>query len=150
MPNSSNARRDGFPAQRRTIMLLVAGGLAGLIPRSGRSGVQPHKTTTAPPMATVVPGLPDLRRLGPAHQVSAISHHGEMFRVTTGDGRVTDFPARNLRFKIDASGLGPQPGVPVIMTAGSIGDRASVFFAAPKEISAFVNDQGAEAKGAPR
>jgi hypothetical protein len=34
--------------------------------------------------------------------------------------------------------LGPEPGKPVIVGAGMMGDRASVVFASPQEISPFI------------
>ena len=46
-----------------------------------------------------------------------------------------DFWERNLRFKTDSSDKGPPAGKPVIMSAGMMGDRASVIFAAPEEMS---------------
>jgi len=51
---------------------------------------------------------------------------------------MTNFWEANLRFKTDSSDAGPAAGKPVIMRAGMMGDRASVFFAAPDEISAFI------------
>ena len=44
----------------------------------------------------------------------------------------------NLRFKTDSSDVGPEPGNPVIIGAGMQGDRASVVFASPGEISSFI------------
>jgi cytochrome c len=43
-----------------------------------------------------------------------------------------------LRFITDSGDLGPAKGAPVILPAGMMGDRASVFFAAPEEISRFI------------
>lgn len=141
MTNPSNALRDEFQAKRRKILLLAAGSLAAFIPRTGRSGVESQKTTTAPSVTTAGRGFPDLKTLGPAHQVSAISHGDANFRVRTGDGRIADFQESDLRFKIDSSDAGPRPGAPVIMSAGSMGDRAWIFFAAPQEISTFIKQQ---------
>ena len=44
----------------------------------------------------------------------------------------------NLRLKTDSSDLGPHAGKPVIIGAGMQGDRASIVFAAPGEISRFI------------
>ena len=44
----------------------------------------------------------------------------------------------NLRLKTDSSKLGPLPGNPVVVGAGMQGDRASIVFASPKEISGFI------------
>ncbi len=41
----------------------------------------------------------------------------------------------NLRFKSDLNKLGPAPGKPVVVGAGMQGDRASIVFASPKDIS---------------
>ncbi len=59
------------------------------------------------------------------------------FRV--GDGKARDFWERNLRFKTDSSGEGPEKAAPAIVDAGMMGDRADVIFAAPEEISRFVS-----------
>ncbi len=96
------------------------------------------------------PGFQDLKKLGPDHQVQAISYCHDTYRVTTADGQTADFWEGNLRFKTDSSDSGPLSGKPAIMPAGMQGDRASVFFTTPKEISAFINDQCDETKGAPR
>ncbi len=96
------------------------------------------------------PGFQDLKKLGPDRQVQAIRYCHDTYRVTTADGQTTDFWEANLRFKTDSSDSGPLTGKPAIMPAGMQGDRASVFFAAPKEISAFINDQCDETKGPPR
>ena len=86
-------------------------------------------------------GFQDLKKLGPDRQVQAIRFCHDTYRVTTADGQTTDFWEANLRFKTDSSDSGPLAGKPAIMPAGMQGDRASVFFAAPKEISAFINNQ---------
>ena len=54
---------------------------------------------------------------------------------------MVDFWERNLRFKTDSSDDGPKKGAPAIERAGMMGDRASVIFAAPEEISGFVSNQ---------
>jgi cytochrome c len=59
-------------------------------------------------------------------------------RTTTADGETHDFWERNLRFKTDSSEEGPVKGAPAILGAGMMGDRASVIFAAPDEISGFI------------
>ena len=42
---------------------------------------------------------------------------------------------RNLRFKTDVSGDGPETGAPALVSAGMMGDRADVIFADPSETS---------------
>jgi cytochrome c len=83
-------------------------------------------------------GFQDLKKLGPDHQVQAIRYCRDTYHVTTADGQTADFWEANLRFKTDSSDTGPVAGKPVILPAGMMGDRASVFFAAPNEISTFI------------
>ena len=45
---------------------------------------------------------------------------------------------RNLRCKTDSSQDGPHKGAPAILGAGMMGDRASVLFANPEELSGFI------------
>ncbi len=70
--------------------------------------------------------------------MTAITHCGDTYTVTTADGRVEKVWEFNLRLKTDSSALGPPEGKPVIIGAGMHGDRAFVVFAKPAEISAFV------------
>jgi len=94
-----------------------------------------------PPAAMMAPTFENLKGLGSAHEVKAIRYCRDTYHVATADGRTTDFWEANLRFKTDSSDTGPLPGKPVIMPAGMMGDRASVFFAAPDEISGFIKHQ---------
>jgi cytochrome c len=82
--------------------------------------------------------LPDLKTLGPEHQVTAVRRCGDTYEVATADGASEPYWELNLRFKTDGSELGPAPGKPVIVGAGMMGDRASVVFASPQEISPFI------------
>ncbi len=82
--------------------------------------------------------LPDLKTLGPEHQVTAVRHCEDTYEVATADGTSEPYWELNLRFKTDGSELGPAPGKPVIVGAGMMGDRASVVFASPQEISPFI------------
>ena len=88
-----------------------------------------------------VAGFQDLKKLGTEHQVQAIGYCHDTYRVITADGKTADFWEANLRLKTDSSDTGPIAGKPVIMPAGMMGDRASVFFAAPDEISTFIKHQ---------
>ncbi len=63
---------------------------------------------------------------------------GDTFRVATADDGTREFWERNLRFETDLSARGPQPGAPVIMPAGMMGDRAAVIFSRPEEIASFL------------
>jgi cytochrome c len=91
-------------------------------------------------MMNMRPSKEDLKKPPPEGRVTALSHCGDTYTVTTADGKdnkVWDF---NLRFKTDSSALGPQPGKPVIIGAGMQGDRAFIVFAAPGEISGFIKE----------
>jgi len=83
---------------------------------------------------------PDMKQAPPEGQVVSIGHCGDTYTVKTADGKVNKVWEFNLRFKTDSSNFGPQPGKPVIVGAGMQGDRASVVFAQPSEISSFVKN----------
>src|SRR5262249_5275726 len=85
--------------------------------------------------------VPNLKTLDPQERVRSINHCGDTYKVTTADGKTRDFWERNLRFKTDVSGEGPQKGAPALVGAGMIGDRADVIFAGPEEISGFISRQ---------
>lgn len=78
---------------------------------------------------------PDLKNAPSAGVVRSIKYCGDTYTVETGDGKTEKVWEFNLRFKSDSSNLGPAPGKPVVIGAGMRGDRASVVFASPKEIS---------------
>jgi cytochrome c len=82
--------------------------------------------------------MPDLKALGPEQQVTAIRYCGDSYYVTTAAGETHPFWEFNLRFKTDSSASGPRPGHAALQPAGMMGDRASVIFAAPEEISALI------------
>lgn len=82
----------------------------------------------------------DLKIAPAAGQVRSLRHCGDSYLVETADGRVEKVWEFNLRFKTDTSKFGPAPGKPVVTGAGMQGDRASVVFAAPTEISAFIKE----------
>src|SRR5712664_4093864 len=77
----------------------------------------------------------DLRKAPREGQVTAIRHCGDTYTIDTADGKSQKIWEFNLRFKTDSSKLGPAPGKPVVVGAGMQGDRASIVFASPKEIS---------------
>jgi len=86
-------------------------------------------------------GFPKLKKLPPAAQVKAIRYCHDTYHVTTGDGTMFDFWEPNLRFKTDSSDRGPDAGAPAIVGSGTLGDRASIIFADPDEISTAVKSQ---------
>jgi cytochrome c len=81
---------------------------------------------------------PNLKGLEPSKQVKAITYCHDTYRVTTADEKTRAFWERNLRFMTDSSKDGPEKGVPAIMPAGMLGDRAAVIFAAPEEINRMI------------
>jgi cytochrome c len=74
-------------------------------------------------------------------RVQAIRYCHDTYKVTTADGKKHDFWERNLRFKTDSSEDGPEKSAPAIVDSGMLGDRASVIFATPEEISGFITHQ---------
>jgi len=80
----------------------------------------------------------DLRKAPPEGQITSIQYCGDTYTVQTADGKTRKVWEFNLRFKTDSSRHGPPPGKPVIIGAGMQGDRASIVFAAPGEISSFL------------
>ena len=80
----------------------------------------------------------DLKTAPPAGQVRSVRYCGDTYTVETADGKSHKVWEFNLRFKSDSSKFGPAPGKPVVVGAGMQGDRASVVFASPTEISEFI------------
>jgi cytochrome c len=86
-------------------------------------------------------GHPDLKKAGPDQQVKAIRYCRDTYHVTTADGETHDFWEANLRLKTDSTALGPPDGTAAILPAGMMGDRASIFFARPEDISALIKHE---------
>lgn len=84
-------------------------------------------------------GKVDLKKAPPAGRVTSIGYCGDTYTVRTADGKSNKVWEFNLRFKTDSSNDGPLPGAPVMVGAGMQGDRASIIFAAPDEISRFID-----------
>jgi len=80
----------------------------------------------------------DLKAAPPEGQVTSIRYCGDTYTVDTADGKSQKIWEFNLRFKSDSSKLGPAPGNPIVVGAGMQGDRASIVFSSPGEISATV------------
>lgn len=89
---------------------------------------------------------PNLKTLDPEQRVQAIRYCEDTYKVTTANGKTRNFWERNLRFKTDSSSEGPQKGAPAIAGAGMMGDRASVIFATPEEISQAIRQDCADTK----
>lgn len=111
--------------------------IAFLKEAGGKSGDQ--QTAQAP-----MGGMPGMQRGVPnltaeaSSRIKSISYCHDTFKVTTIDGKTRDFWERNLRFKTDSSKEGPDKDAPAIVNAGMMGDRASVIFSSPEEISRFI------------
>ena len=80
----------------------------------------------------------NLKQADPNTQVTAITYCGDTYALKTAAGATHKFWEFNLRFKTDSSSYGPSSGRPVIAGAGMQGDRASVVFSSPGEISTFI------------
>jgi cytochrome c len=83
-------------------------------------------------------GPTNLKRVGPNARVASLEHCRDTYIVNTQAGKTHKLWEFNLRLKTDSSANGPAPGQPVILPSGMQGDRASVVFASPAEISAFI------------
>lgn len=115
---------------RQDIIAFLAAADEGKAPRvdqrGGMMGMQARK--------------PNLKEAPPNGQVRAIRHCGDTYSLETADGKIEKVWEFNLRLKTDSSKLGPSPGKPVVVGAGMQGDRASVVFANPHEITAFIKE----------
>lgn len=99
-----------------------------------------HTIEPSMPMGGMMGGgaVPNLHNLEQARRIQMITLCRDTYRVTTADGIVHEFWERNLRFKTDSGADGPEKGAPAILDAGMMGDRASVIFATPDEISTWI------------
>ena len=79
-----------------------------------------------------------LADVGPTGRVKAIRHCQNTFFVVTADGNEHRIWEMNLRLKVDSGPTGPKGGPPVLAQAGMQGDRASVIFSDPAQISSFI------------
>jgi cytochrome c len=105
---------------------------------------QPGRTQTGQQMppggmgGMMSSAVPNLKTLDNSSRVQGVSYCRDTYAVTTADGKTRRFWERNLRFKTDSSDDGPTKGVPALVSAGMLGDRADVIFAAPEEFGRFV------------
>lgn len=94
----------------------------GLVPAAYAHGQQPHLLASAPDKA----------------RVTAIRHCGDNIFITTGDGTTTPYWEMNVRLRLETDATRPTPGKPVVLGAGMLDDRVSVFFSSVEEIKRFV------------
>lgn len=83
----------------------------------------------------------DLSKAGPTEQVTTVRYCQNSYFLTTADGQEHSFWALNLRLKVDSSSLGPKGGKPVLTGSGMQGDRASLVFSDPAQISASIQSK---------
>lgn len=82
-----------------------------------------------------------LDQAGPEEQVASVRHCRNTFFVVTADGAERPIWEMNLRLKVDSGPNGPKGGKPVLAQSGMQGDRASLVFSGPAQISAFVQSK---------
>ena len=82
----------------------------------------------------------DLHNAPTAGQVTSIRYCGDTYTIDSADGKSQKIWEFNLRLKTDSGKFGPAQGGPVVIGAGMQGDRASVVFASPKEISEMIKE----------
>ena len=75
---------------------------------------------------------------GPSARVTSIRYCRHTYFVGTADGAERPIWEMNLRLKVDSSASGPKNGMPVLTAGGMMGDRASIVFSDPKQISALI------------
>lgn len=98
-------------------------------------------TGAAPPDEAQQIDPADLSNPSVESRVVELSLCRDTYRVTTAAGRIFKFWEFNLRLKTDSSAKGPPSGSPVLIGSGMRGDRASLVFASPAEISPFVEEE---------
>lgn len=97
----------------------------GLAPPQYVSGQAPEPLAPAPP----------------EQQVTKVRHCLDSYFVSTADGAEMPFWEMNVRLKLDTRSTGPEPGKPVIVGAGMMGDRVSLVFSSLAELSSFVVEE---------
>jgi len=80
----------------------------------------------------------DLSKAPPEGQVRSITLCKDTYTVETADGHREKVPESHLRFRTDASELGPKAGKPVAIGAARDGDGGIVVFASSDEISGYI------------
>ena len=84
---------------------------------------------------------PDTLKPAPADaRVTKIRHCRDSYFVMTADGTERPYWEMNVRLKLDTRDTGPEPGKPVIVGGGMMGDRVSVVFARLEELARFIKE----------
>lgn len=81
---------------------------------------------------------PNLKQAPAEGQVASIEHCRDTYTIKTADGSTSKVWEFNVRLKTDSSKNGPLPSKPVVVGSGMQGDRVSVIFASPSEISQYI------------
>lgn len=116
------------PTQRHDVMAYLKSVAEGNAPPSPRAGMNMRREPL------------DLKSAPPEGQVTSVQHCRDTYTIGTADGQTQKIWEFNLRLKTDSSARGPRPGKPVVIGAGMQGDRASLVFASPREISVFIKE----------
>lgn len=82
----------------------------------------------------------NLKKAAADAQVTSLTRCGDTYTLKTAKGAVRKIWEFNLRLKTDSSQYGPFAGQPVIAGSGMMGDRSSIVFASPAEISSFIKE----------
>lgn len=85
-------------------------------------------------------GPANLKQASAEAQVASLTHCRDTYIVKTASGETHKIWEFNLRLKTDSGTRGPAAGKPVITASGMMGDRASIVFASPAEISALIKE----------
>jgi cytochrome c len=110
----------------------VSEGKAAAAPRGGGMGAG---------MRGMMGGQPaNLKQADAASRVTSLAHCRDAYIINTVAGAPRKVWEYNVRLKTDSSAEGPNAGEPVVTGSGMQGDRVSVVFAAPREISAFIKE----------
>jgi len=83
----------------------------------------------------------DLSNLPPNNQVTALNHCRDTYHLKMATGETIKFWEFNLRLKTNGSAKGPPKRRPMLVDGGMRGDRASLVFASPAEISPFIKEK---------
>jgi cytochrome c len=132
------ATLDKFIADPQSVVRGTSMIFPGLEDANERAAIIGYLRAAGQSSPPAKPLLPSLKDIAPRLLVTAIRLCGDTYHVTTGDGATRLFWEFNLRFKTNSSPEGPHAGKPAILRAGMMGDRATVVFASPAEIGAFI------------
>lgn len=85
-------------------------------------------------------GPANLKQADAGSQVASLQHCRDTYIIKTAGGATAKVWEYNVRLKTDSSDNGPNPGIPVMTRSGMSGDRVSIIFASPTELSQFIKE----------